>query len=125
MIAVARLIPACFTNGDKKTAHKHLGELVSNVCIFEQQAGGTFAVAFWAAPTHGLKLAAATFTGVFPHSPAACASLTYACEASKKMIMASKEGVTVLEAMSLWKSWSGLMPNGVYPYSNIGAQVYL
>lgn len=121
---MARLIPACFTNGDKKTAHKHFGELVSSVCILEQQAGGTFTLALWAAPAHGLKLAAATFNGVFPHSPAASVSLTYACEASKKMTMATRGGVkleAILVKLSLKKLsdwWGGYI-------HSIGAWVHL
>lgn len=46
VIAMAGLIPACFTNGDKKTAHKHLGEFLSRTETREQQAGETLALTF-------------------------------------------------------------------------------
>lgn len=67
VIAMAGSIPDFFTKGDKKTAHKHLGELLSSAPTLEQQASGTFQVGLLAAPAHGLKLAAAAFTGDFPH----------------------------------------------------------
>lgn len=77
-IAIPGMIPACFANGDNKIAQRHLGEVLSKAPTLAQQAGGTLALAFRAAPRHGLKLAAADLIGVLPHPPAAPTSLTNA-----------------------------------------------
>lgn len=93
VMATAGLIPAFSANGDKNTAQRHFGELRINAAILVQQTGGTFALGLLAAPAHGLKLTAAAFTGVFPHSPAAAVSLTKPCWASKNMIKATRVAV--------------------------------
>ena len=79
-MAIPGMIPACFANGDSKIAQRHFGEALSKAPTLAQQAGGTLALAFLAAPKHGLKLAAADLMGVLPHSPAASTSLTNTSE---------------------------------------------
>ncbi|KAF9673829.1 hypothetical protein SADUNF_Sadunf10G0064600 [Salix dunnii] len=69
--AIPGLIPACFARGDSIIAHRHFGAVLIKAATLEQQVGGTAALAFPAAPKHGLKLAAADLIGVFPHSPPA------------------------------------------------------
>ena len=68
---------------DNRTAQRHFGAVLIKAVTLEQQAGGTAALAFPAAPKHGLKLAAADLIGVFPHSPAALTSLIKAFEATR------------------------------------------
>ena len=83
VMAIPGLIPACFAKGDNRTAQRHFGAVLIKAVTLEQQAGGTAALAFPAAPKHGLKLAAADLIGVFPHSPAALTSLIIAFEATR------------------------------------------
>jgi hypothetical protein len=83
VMAIPGLIPACFAKGDNRTAQRHFGAVLIKAATLEQQAGGTAALAFPAAPKHGLKLAAADLIGVFPHSPAALTSLIIAFEATR------------------------------------------
>lgn len=96
VMAIPGLIPACFANGDKRTAHRHLGAVLSNAPTLAQQAGGTFALAFPAAPRHGLKLAAADPIGVLPHSPAASINPWLAISNRKS------KPTLVLGAISCW-----------------------
>lgn len=100
VIAIPGLIPACFAKGDSKTAQRHFGAVLINALTLVQQVGGTLALAFPAAAKHGLKLVAADWMGVFPHSPAAPARSKKACETSKHAIKVAKL-VVILEAISL------------------------
>ncbi|OID22503.1 hypothetical protein A7L48_18990 [Acinetobacter baumannii] len=68
-MATAGWIPACFAMGERKTAHMQAG-IVRTFLTWVQQAGGTLALAFLAAPMQGLRLRATVLIGVFPHSPA-------------------------------------------------------
>lgn len=76
VMAIAGLIPAFFARGDRRTAQRHLGALFINALTLVQHAGVTLALTLEAAPRHGLRLVAAAFIGVRPHSPAAFAHPT-------------------------------------------------
>ena len=59
VIAIPGLIPAFLARGDRSTAHKHLGAVLSKALTFVQQFGVTLAPTFPAALMQGLKLVAA------------------------------------------------------------------
>ena len=65
VMATAGFIPASFAMGERRTAQIQAG-MASNLLIWVQQAGGTLALAFVAAPRQGLRLRAIVLMGVFP-----------------------------------------------------------
>ncbi|CAN0880883.1 hypothetical protein LINGRAHAP2_LOCUS13901 [Linum grandiflorum] len=58
VIAIPGLIPACFANGDNRTAQRHLGAALISPLTLEQHAGGTGPLGFLVAPKQELRLAA-------------------------------------------------------------------
>lgn len=76
VMAIAGLIPTFFARGDRRTVQRHLGALFINALTLVQHAGDTFALTLEAATRHGLRLVAAAFIGIRPHSPAASAHPT-------------------------------------------------
>ena len=100
VMAVAGLILACLARGDKRTAQRHLGAVLSKAPTLAQQANGTFAFTLLTAPKHGLRLAAADPIGVFPHSPPApSASKINTSDANRNISNATRK--STLPFMSL------------------------
>lgn len=105
-IAIPGLIPAFLAKGDNKTAQRHLGALFINAPTLLQQAGGAFALPFFAAARHGLKLAAADPMGVFPHSPAPSTPLIKVFEATKTTNTATRH---TFKLEAIFDNWASLL----------------
>jgi len=111
-IAIPGLMPASFAAGDSRTAQRHLGAVRINALTLAQHGGGALAPGFLAASKQGLKLAAASSTGVYPHSPAAVATSKQSSEANRKTIKAVKL-VLIVEPSINWLVIKGLGLDGV------------
>jgi len=101
VIAVAGLIFACLARGDKRTAQRHLGAVLSKAPTLAQQANGTFALTLLTAPKHGLRLAAADPIGVFPHSPAPSASKINTSDANRNIRNATRRALPFFTSLTI------------------------
>nr|KYP52764.1 hypothetical protein KK1_025298 [Cajanus cajan] len=102
-MAVAGLILACFARGDRRTAQRHLGAVLSKAPTLAQHAKGTFAFTLLTAPKHGLRLAAADPIGVLPHSPAPSASKITSSDANTSTTTVTNKALTFMSLTILSK----------------------